>query len=162
LQLQLPYSAQLCFNHDSTRAVVICLPLQGCNERRLDVTGEWAWLLQAFASQYGVRSNYAVMTHLRWVLRPGVASVSQNCFDLLARQLRPLLEQEAAGGCSLTQHEVSVRAAAYSSSSSSSTSCGNSVVQGPYSRTVAALAPQATAATGIQKQISVQHMYRPV
>lgn len=83
------------------------LVLQGCNERRLDVSGEWAWLLQAFASQYGVRSNYAVMTHLRWVLRPGVASVSQNCFDLLARQLRPLLEQEAAGGCSLTQHEVS-------------------------------------------------------
>lgn len=86
---------------------LFCVPAQqGCSEKRLDVTGEWAWLLQAFAGQYGVRSNYAVMTHLRWVLRPGVASVSQVCFDLLARQLRPLLEQEAAGGCSLTQHEV--------------------------------------------------------
>jgi hypothetical protein len=63
-------------------------------------------MLQAFAGQYGVRNNYAIMTHLRWVLRPGVASVSQNCFDLLAQKLRPLLEQEAAGGNSLTQHEV--------------------------------------------------------
>ncbi|WIA31955.1 hypothetical protein OEZ86_002812 [Tetradesmus obliquus] len=88
--------------------LLAALKAQGCNERRLDVSGEWAWLLQAFASQYGVRSNYAVMTHLRWVLRPGVASVSQNCFDLLARQLRPLLEQEAAGGCSLTQHEATM------------------------------------------------------
>jgi hypothetical protein len=79
---------------------------QGCNERRLEVNGEWAWLLQAFANHYGVRSNYAVMTHLRWVLRPGVASVSQTCFDLLSRQLRPLLEQEMISG-SLTQQEVS-------------------------------------------------------
>lgn len=79
--------------------------LQGCSEKRLEVTGEWAWLLQAFANQYGVRNNYAVMTHLRWVLRPGVASVSQVCFDLLARQMRGLLEQGAQQG--LTQHEVS-------------------------------------------------------
>lgn len=81
---------------------------QGCGENRLEVTGEWAWLLQAFAGQYGVRSNYAVMTHLRWVLRPGVASVSQACFELLAAKLRPLLEQEAQGGNSLTQHEVGI------------------------------------------------------
>lgn len=80
---------------------------QGCNEKRLEVNGEWAWLLQAFANHYGVRSNYAVMTHLRWVLRPGIASVSQTCFDLLSRQLRPLLEQEMISG-SLTQQEVSV------------------------------------------------------
>jgi hypothetical protein len=72
------------------------------------VSGEWAWLLQAFAGQYGVRSNYAVMSHLRWVLRPGVASVSQLCFDLLARQLRTLLEQEAVGGSMLTQHEATM------------------------------------------------------
>ncbi|KAF8071059.1 SPBC16D10.01c [Scenedesmus sp. PABB004] len=88
--------------------LLAALKAQGCNERRLEVTGEWAWLLQAFASQYGVRSNYAVMTHLRWVLRPGVASVSQACFDLLARQLRSLLQQEAVGGCSLTQHEATM------------------------------------------------------
>jgi hypothetical protein len=81
--------------------------MQGCGENRLEVTGEWAWMLQAFAGQYGVRSNYATMTHLRWVLRPGVASVSQSCFELLAQKLRPLLEQEAAGANTLTQHEVS-------------------------------------------------------
>lgn len=78
--------------------------LQGCSEKQLEVTGEWAWLLQAFANHYGVRNHYAVMTHLRWVLRPGVASVSQLCFDLLSRHLRGLLEQEAQGA--LTQHEV--------------------------------------------------------
>eukprot|EP00775_Hariotina_reticulata_P004797 gene4797-5047_t len=85
------------------------LNAQGCNEKRLEVNGEWAWLLQAFANHYGVRSNYAVMTHLRWVLRPGIASVSQTCFDLLSRQLRPLLEQEMISG-SLTQQEATMLA----------------------------------------------------
>ncbi len=80
--------------------------MQGCGEKRLEVTGEWDWLLRAFAGHYGVRSNYALMSHLRWVLKPGVASVSRPCFDLLTRELRPLLEQEAMGG-SLTQQEVS-------------------------------------------------------
>ena len=70
------------------------------------MTGEWAWLLQAFAGKYGVRSNYATMTHLRWVLRPGVASVSQECFDLLAHKLRPLMEQSRK-----EQNEVSTRLA---------------------------------------------------
>lgn len=81
------------------------LPSQACGERRLEVTGEWAWLLKAFGGHYGVRNNYALMSHLRWVLKPGVASVSKTCFDLLSRELSPLLEQQAMGG-SLTQHEV--------------------------------------------------------
>lgn len=76
-----------------------------CDERRLEVSSEWAWLLTAFAGHYGVRANYAVMSHLRWVLKPGVASVSRPCFELLARQMRALLAQEALGG-SLTQGEV--------------------------------------------------------
>ncbi len=78
---------------------------QLCDERRLEVGGEWSWLLTAFAGHYGVRSNYAIMSHLRWVLKPGVASVSRGCFDLLSHQMRPLLAQEAMGG-SLTQQEV--------------------------------------------------------
>jgi hypothetical protein len=85
--------------------LMAALRAQLCDEKRLEVGGEWAWLLTAFAGYYGVRSNYAVMSHLRWVLKPGVASVSRACFELLARQLRPLLTQEAMGG-SLTQQEV--------------------------------------------------------
>jgi hypothetical protein len=85
--------------------LMAALRAQMCDEKRLEVGGEWAWLLTAFAGHYGVRSNYAIMSHLRWVLKPGVASVSRTCFELLARQLRPLLAQEAMGG-SLTQQEV--------------------------------------------------------
>jgi len=87
--------------------LMAALRAQLCDERRLEVGGEWSWLLTAFAGHYGVRSNYAMMSHLRWVLKPGVASVSRTCFDLLSRQLRPLLAQEAMGG-SLTQQEVGV------------------------------------------------------
>jgi hypothetical protein len=79
--------------------------LQHCCETRLEVSGEWAWLLEAFASLYGVRSNYAIMCHLRWVLRPGIASAHAMCFDLLSRKLAPLLHQECMPG-SLTPQEV--------------------------------------------------------
>jgi hypothetical protein len=87
-----------------SQTLVSCA-LQGCGERRLEVTGDWAWLLSAYANLYGVRSNYAVISHVRWVLRPGVASASKMCFDLLARQIAPLLQQEQLQG-SLTQQEV--------------------------------------------------------
>lgn len=41
----------------------------GCGPRKLPITGEWRWLLAQFASTYGIRNSYAVLTHLRWVMR---------------------------------------------------------------------------------------------
>ena len=45
------------------------LRAQACGPRQLTVEGEWAWLLGAFAGTYGVRPSYAVLAHLRWVVR---------------------------------------------------------------------------------------------
>ena len=36
-----------------------------CGEKRLEVTGEWAWLLNEYANQYGVKAVYALMAHLQ-------------------------------------------------------------------------------------------------
>lgn len=39
----------------------------------------------------------------RWVLKPGVASISTMCLDVVGSEMRPLLEQALARG--LTTHE---------------------------------------------------------
>lgn len=82
------------------------LRAQCCGEMKLEVTGEWTWLLNQFAGQYAVRTNYALMSHLRWVLRPGVASVRKHCFDLIGAKMRALLQAESMGG--LTPHEATM------------------------------------------------------
>lgn len=50
-------------------ALDAALQAQGCNSRNLAVTGDWEWLLQEFASMYGIRQTYTVLAHLRWVVR---------------------------------------------------------------------------------------------
>jgi len=35
----------------------------------LPITGNWAWLLNAFAVTYGVRNTYASLAYLGWVVR---------------------------------------------------------------------------------------------
>ena len=40
-----------------------------CGPHNLSITGEWLWLLAEFASTYGIRNSYAVLTHMRWVMR---------------------------------------------------------------------------------------------
>ena len=50
-------------------ALDAALQAQGCDSRNLAVTGDWEWLLQEFATLYGIRQTYAVLAHLRWVVR---------------------------------------------------------------------------------------------
>ena len=70
-----------CLQH-TTRGWQSCLHLQvydltmmaainalECGPRKLSIVGEWKWLLAEFASAYGIRSSYAVLTHMRWVMR---------------------------------------------------------------------------------------------
>ncbi len=45
------------------------LVVQGCGPRRLEVKGEWEWLLDEFAATYGIRSSYTTLAHLLWVIR---------------------------------------------------------------------------------------------
>lgn len=40
-----------------------------CGPRKLSITGKWKWLLAEFASTYGIRASYAVLSHMRWVMR---------------------------------------------------------------------------------------------
>lgn len=65
---------------------------QGCGPRRLVLEGAWRWLLPQFAAAYGVRANQMSLSFLKWVVRPEVATVTVDCFDLLLHELRVLKE----------------------------------------------------------------------
>ena len=49
--------------------MMAAIKAQQCGPAKLSITGEWQWLLAQFASAYGIRQSYAVLTHLRWVMR---------------------------------------------------------------------------------------------
>lgn len=42
---------------------------QGRGRRKLGIKGDWEWLLAEFAGTYGVRSTYASLAYLAWVVR---------------------------------------------------------------------------------------------
>ncbi len=44
----------------------------------------------------------------RWVLKPSIASVTKPCLELICKELRPLLEQEAMGGGALSPGEAAL------------------------------------------------------
>ncbi|GFR42334.1 hypothetical protein Agub_g3242 [Astrephomene gubernaculifera] len=90
-----------CLAYDA--ALSAALSATGCNRHKLLVDGPWEWLLGNFASYFGVRSFYCTLAHLRWVLKPGVATISSMCLDVISSELKPLLEQSALKG--LTTHE---------------------------------------------------------
>lgn len=49
--------------------MMAAIKAQQCGPRSLSVADEWEWLLAMFANTYGVRNSYAVLTHLRWVMK---------------------------------------------------------------------------------------------
>ncbi|EIE27268.1 hypothetical protein COCSUDRAFT_55287 [Coccomyxa subellipsoidea C-169] len=74
------------------------LVVQGCGPRRLEVKGEWEWLLDEFAATYGIRSSYTTLAHLLWEN----ATVTAYCFSMLNSKLVDLKQAEAEG-CLLPQ-----------------------------------------------------------
>ena len=50
---------------------VLCAAIhaEGRGRRKLAVQGDWDWLLAEFARTYGVRSTYASLAYLGWVVR---------------------------------------------------------------------------------------------
>ena len=44
------------------------LRAQSCGPRCLSIQGAWKWLLERFADVYGIRSTYATLSYLRWIL----------------------------------------------------------------------------------------------
>ncbi|EFJ52891.1 hypothetical protein VOLCADRAFT_102849 [Volvox carteri f. nagariensis] len=93
-----------CLAYDATMGAA--LEATGCGRHKLLVEGPWEWLLSCFASYFGVRSFYCILAHLRWVLKPGVATISTMCLDVITAELRPLLEQSTLRG--LTTHELTL------------------------------------------------------
>ncbi|GLC55198.1 hypothetical protein PLESTB_000954200 [Pleodorina starrii] len=93
-----------CLAYDATMAAA--LEANDCGRHKLVVDGPWAWMLENFAGYFSVRSFYCILAHLRWVLKPGVATISTMCLDVITVRLRPLLEQSALRG--LTTHELTL------------------------------------------------------
>ncbi|KXZ45841.1 hypothetical protein GPECTOR_50g635 [Gonium pectorale] len=96
-----------CLAYDT--ALSAALDGNGCGRNKLLVEGPWEWLLSRFASSFGVRPHYCVLAHLRWVLKPGIATISTMCLDVISQGLQPLLQQqhsEQAGA--LTIHEATL------------------------------------------------------
>ena len=46
-------------------ALQAALRSEGCRRNRLLIEGPWRWLLERFATGYGVRSFYVLLAHLR-------------------------------------------------------------------------------------------------
>ena len=81
---------------------------QGCGPRALALEGPWGWLLQEVAGGYGVRPLYTALSYLRWVVRPDVATVTADCFDVVLRELGPL--KAAQHSAALSSGELGVLA----------------------------------------------------
>ena len=81
-----------------------CLQMAGCSSDNLLIDGPWKWLIQAFALHFNVAVPYTLMAHLRWVLRPEVATLTSKCFRIIGLLMASLLEKEKAGA--ISQDEV--------------------------------------------------------
>ena len=90
-------------------ALAAALRAQACGPRRLEVTGEWRWLLASMGEAFGVRESYAALAHVRWAVARGNATSTAYCLHLLATALAPLKRAEAAG--ELLPQEAAILAA---------------------------------------------------
>jgi hypothetical protein len=79
--------------------------MAGCDGSNLLIDGPWKWLIQKFALLFHVSVPYTLMAHLRWVLKPGIASMTTRCFRIIGLLMAQLLQQEREG--TITQEEVS-------------------------------------------------------
>lgn len=69
------------------------LKAAGCGPASLTLAGPWSWLVQQHAERYGVRRQYAVLAHLRWVVRTDNAAPTAVCLETIAAELGPVLNE---------------------------------------------------------------------
>ncbi|KAL0049263.1 hypothetical protein WJX82_009993 [Trebouxia sp. C0006] len=74
--------------YDSCLAAAIRDQKKGRSD--LQITGKWRWLLDAFAETYGVRTIYATLAYLDWVVGPDVISCTSDCLKTLIDKLEHL------------------------------------------------------------------------
>lgn len=93
----------------------------GCGPARLQVGGEWAWLLNQVASHYGIKDTYQRLAHVKWLVRyvcahgntatplcvrsADIYTMTGPCLELLFSQLE-LLKQSADTGSLLPREEL--------------------------------------------------------
>lgn len=78
----------------------------GYGPSSLSLKGPWAWLIDRYAEKYGVRKEYTRLSYLRYVVRPGIVAPTSLCFETIALELAPLLEQRESS--SLSSAEVAM------------------------------------------------------
>lgn len=70
------------------------LAASGCGPTSsLVLQGPWSWLTSQFAERYGIREQYAMLSHLHWVVRSGVAAPTAACLETLVSELAPLVAE---------------------------------------------------------------------
>ncbi|KAA6421600.1 MAG: hypothetical protein FRX49_08543 [Trebouxia sp. A1-2] len=74
--------------YDSCLAAAIRDQKKGRSD--LHITGKWRWLLDAFAETYGVRTIYATLAYLDWVVGPDVISCTSDCLKTLIDKVEHL------------------------------------------------------------------------
>ncbi|KAG1660531.1 hypothetical protein FOA52_003882 [Chlamydomonas sp. UWO 241] len=70
------------------------LKMAGCRANRLIIEGPWAWMVDKFASYFGVSEAFVLLSHIKWILRTDVATLTPHCLDTVGAWLGPLLQQE--------------------------------------------------------------------
>jgi hypothetical protein len=82
------------------------LTANSCTSSSLVLHGPWSWLVQRYREKYGVRKQYATLAYLRFVVRRDVAVPTAACLQVLASELKPLMEQRES--MALTSAELAL------------------------------------------------------
>lgn len=77
----------------------------GCGPTKLQVGGEWAWLLNQVAARYGIKDTYQKLAHVNWVVSSDIYTMTGPCLELLYSQLE-VLKQSADTGSLLPREEL--------------------------------------------------------
>ncbi|CAA0831813.1 Unknown protein [Striga hermonthica] len=65
------------------------LKIEQFQERKLNLTGDWAWLVKEFAAYYGVSDVYTKLRYLSYVM--DVATPTADCLHLVHELLQPVV-----------------------------------------------------------------------
>jgi len=83
-------------------AMQAALTSLACGPRRLEISGEWRWLLDRLAQVHGVPFCKATLLHLQWVLRSPNSTPTSDCLEVLTKELSVVLHARQSGELSQT------------------------------------------------------------
>ncbi|GER27315.1 DNA repair protein RAD50 [Striga asiatica] len=99
VQLHVSYSTTLDENSQKCMSVAetiaydcvleTALKIEQFQQRKLNLTGDWAWLVKEFAAHYGVSDVYTKLRYLSYVM--DVATPTADCLHLVHELLQPVV-----------------------------------------------------------------------